>query len=182
MVSRAYREKRACNAILSVKTSKSLLLLRIALSVINYCYGIRRVNGIRRHRLTILVMADHRWADQAEEEHCTIPSGARGARPRQPKRTEKDRDFAYVRYCSSLVGGQMLCSRSAAGRHSAIDRQQFRFTCVSANAISDTRHGWQPVSTASCRGRNELRMARCMYDASTFNELRVMSHPRGRKI
>ena len=44
--SRAYREKRACNAILSVKTSKSLLLLRIALSVINYCYGIRRVNGI----------------------------------------------------------------------------------------------------------------------------------------
>ena len=43
---RAYREKRACNAILSVKTSKSLLLLRIALSVINYCYGIRRVNGI----------------------------------------------------------------------------------------------------------------------------------------
>ena len=42
---RAYREKRACNAILSVKTSKSLLLLRIALSVINYCYGILRVNG-----------------------------------------------------------------------------------------------------------------------------------------
>ena len=29
----------------------------------------------------ILVMAD-----QAEEEHCTTPSGARGARPRQPKR------------------------------------------------------------------------------------------------
>ena len=25
-------------------------------------------------------------ADQAEEEHCTTPSGARGARPRQPKR------------------------------------------------------------------------------------------------
>ena len=24
-------------------------------------------------------------ADQAEEEHCTTPSGARGARPRQPK-------------------------------------------------------------------------------------------------
>ena len=42
---RAYREKRACNAILFVKTSKSLLLLRIAFSVINYCYGIRRVNG-----------------------------------------------------------------------------------------------------------------------------------------
>ena len=135
MVSRAYREKRACNAILSVKTSKSLLLLRIALSVINYCYGIRRVNGIWRHRLTILLMADHRWADQAEEEHCTTPSGVRGARPRQPKRTEKDRDFASVRYCSSLVGGQMLCSRSAAGRHSAIDRQQFRFTCVSADVF-----------------------------------------------
>ena len=45
ILTRAYREKRACNAILSVKTSKSLLLLRIALSVINYCYGIRRVNG-----------------------------------------------------------------------------------------------------------------------------------------
>ena len=63
-----------------------IVTIRIALSVINYCYGIRRVNGIRRHRLTILVMADHRWADQAEEEHCTTPSGARGARPRQPKR------------------------------------------------------------------------------------------------
>ena len=86
-----------------------------------------------------------------------------------PAKAEKDRDFASVRYCSSLVGGQMLCSRSAAGRHSAIDRQQFRFTCVLANAISDTRHGWQPVSTASCRGRTELGMA-CYF--------RSMSTPR----
>ena len=45
ILSKAYREKRACNAILPVKTLKSLLLLRIALSVINYRYGIRRVNG-----------------------------------------------------------------------------------------------------------------------------------------
>ena len=101
-----------------------------------------------------------RRADQSDRGEVTDTFSKRRARSTAtPAKAEKDRDFASVRYCSSLVGGQMLCSRSAAGRHSAIDRQQFRFTCVSANAISDTRHGWQPVSTASCRGRTELRMA-----------------------
>ena len=108
-------------------------------------------------------------ADQAEE-HCTVHHTMLRARiTATPVKAEKDRDFVSVRYCSSPVAGKILCSRSAgsdiasspgpplrtgdeARSDSANDRQQFRFTCVSANAISDTRHGWQPpVSTASCR-------------------------------
>ena len=86
------------------------------------------------------------------EEHCTIPRCARGSQPRQAKRrktvtspqSDTSRRLLLVKYSQSA-------GRSA-GSDSANDRHQFRFTCVSANAISDTRHGWQPsVSTASCR-------------------------------
>ena len=97
-------------------------------------------------------------ADQAEEEHCTTPSGARGARPRQPKQ-RKIVTSPLSDTARRLLVVKCSAADQQAGRHSAIDRQQFRFTCVSANAISDTRHGWQPVSTASCRGRTKLRMA-----------------------
>ena len=82
-------------------------------------------------------------ADQAEEEQHQAARTEHG-------HASQSGEWSWLRLCQILLVaccGQMLCSRSAAGRHSAIDRQQFRFTCVSANAISDTRHGWQPVST-----------------------------------
>ena len=105
---RAYREKRACNAILPVK---------------------RKLTS--QHKV---------MADQAEE-HCTIPCCTRGSQPRQSKRRKT---------MTSPLSDTARRSRSV-GSDSANDRQQFRFTCVSANTVSDTRHGWQPVSTASCR-------------------------------
>ena len=83
----------------TVKTSKSLLLLRIALSVINYCCNIRRINEIWRHN----TMADR-------QEHCTHRA------TRQHGHRERSLYiFATVRYCSSfsIVAANFQCWLSA---------------------------------------------------------------------
>ena len=77
---------------------------------------------------------------------------ARGSQPRQSKRrktvtsplSDTARRLLLIKSKCSAADQQEATAPTTA-------RQQFRFTCVSANAISDTRHGWQPVSTTSCR-------------------------------
>ena len=77
---------------------------------------------------------------------------ARGSQQRQSKRRKTvTSPLSDTARRLLLVKSKYSAADQQEATAPTIARQQFRFTCVSANAISDTRHGWQPVSTTSCR-------------------------------
>ena len=134
--------------------------------------------------MSYLLWADHRWADQAEEEHCTTLSGARGARPRQPKRRK-----IVTSPLSDTARRLLVVKCSAADQQQAATAPSIDNSFVlpasqpTPSVIRDMVGNQFPQLHVEEGTNSEWQNgALYMYDASTFNELRVMSHPRGRKI